>query len=114
WGGSAAKPGRLAVLGPLVLAALLAAVSVRGLLYEREATDGGFTPGHVEPAALEPLSLKEGVGNGFSKLVASASNSARKNVSLVISHDAHVHSWSLRPALHSSAGSWRVLPRAGQ
>ncbi|MBX3387831.1 MAG: hypothetical protein KF691_00100 [Phycisphaeraceae bacterium] len=55
WGGSAARPGRLSYLGPLALAALLAAVSARGLLYEREATDGGFTPGNVEPAALQSL-----------------------------------------------------------
>lgn len=54
WGGSAARPGRLAYLGPLALAVLLAAVSVRGILYDREAADGGFTPGHVEPAALAP------------------------------------------------------------
>mgnify|MGYP001167408365 FL=1 len=52
WGG--AKPGRLAVIGPLALAAMLAAISVRGIFYERVATDGGFTPGNVEPAALTP------------------------------------------------------------
>lgn len=54
WGGSAAKPGRLAVIGPLVLAALLAFISYRGIFHERIATDGGFTPGNVEPAALTP------------------------------------------------------------
>lgn len=53
WGGSAAKPGRLAVVGPLALAAILLAISVRGILFERTATDGNFTPGNVEPAALQ-------------------------------------------------------------
>jgi hypothetical protein len=51
WSGT--RPGRLAVAGPLALAALLAVVAVRGIFYEREALDGGFTPGHVEPAALK-------------------------------------------------------------
>ncbi|MBN8598774.1 MAG: hypothetical protein J0L78_13970 [Planctomycetes bacterium] len=54
WGGSAAKPGRLAVIGPLALAALLAFVSYRGIFHERVATDAHFTPGNVEPAALSP------------------------------------------------------------
>lgn len=58
WGGAAAKPGRLAVLGPLALACLLGAVSVRGIWYERPATDGGFRPGHVEPSAIGPRQTK--------------------------------------------------------
>ncbi|MGH7243304.1 MAG: hypothetical protein ACREJD_07795 [Phycisphaerales bacterium] len=56
WGGSAPKPGRLAVIGPLALSVLLVAVSIRGIFYERPAIDGGFTPGHVEPSALVPKS----------------------------------------------------------
>ena len=54
-GGSAVKrPGLFATVGPLALAALLAAVSVRGIFYERTAQDAGFSPGHVEPSALNP------------------------------------------------------------
>lgn len=45
---------RLAVLGPVTLAVLLALVSARGIFWERPATDGNFRPGHVEPSLLRP------------------------------------------------------------
>lgn len=44
---------RVAVFGPTILALLLAYVSFRGIGLGREAVDGGFTPGHVEPSGLD-------------------------------------------------------------
>lgn len=56
--GAGRRPGIFAVLGPLVLAVFLGAISVRGIFYERVATDAGFTPGHVEPTLLAPQKPK--------------------------------------------------------